>query len=84
VAGASFGVAAVVCIIALTMFVVAIALAFSSAGLASLILGGILLGVAGVTALIGVVAAPIQPLGATRKRLAADIRAVKAARNHTP
>lgn len=76
-AGISLGTAGIVAIVGVTMFVVALALAFSSAGTASLVIGGILLGIAGAAGGVGILIAPKKPLGITRDRLRADVRAVR-------
>lgn len=75
-AGISLALGAVIALIGLTMLFVALGLAFESAAVASLVIGAILLGAAGAAGAVGVLLAPRKPLGATRDRLRADVRAL--------
>ncbi|HEX8795668.1 MAG TPA: phage holin family protein [Polyangiaceae bacterium] len=61
----------------ITMFFVCIAMAFRMEWLAALILGGILLVVAGVLALGGFKALPRRPLEQTKERIETDLKQLK-------
>jgi Putative Actinobacterial Holin-X, holin superfamily III len=76
-AAVAFGVSAVVAVVGAAMFFVAIALAFSSGPVPALIIGAILLFLAGCAALVGMGLLPKQPLGETRQRLESDVRIAK-------
>jgi NADH:ubiquinone oxidoreductase subunit K len=76
-AAIAFGVSAGLAVGGVTMFFVAIALAFSSGPVAALIVGAIVLVIAACASLIGVGLFPRKPLVETRHRLESDVRIVK-------
>jgi len=76
-AAVAFGVSAVIAVMGATMFFVAIALAFASGPVPALVVGGILLFVAGCAALVGMGLLPKQPLVETRQRIESNVRLVK-------
>ncbi|MEJ7733324.1 MAG: YhjD/YihY/BrkB family envelope integrity protein [Polyangiaceae bacterium] len=67
----------VVAIFGVTLLLVALALLIAPPALGAAIVGGVLLVVAGVVALVGWRALPRKPMERTRKRLAEDARTVK-------
>ena len=69
--------AAVAALASFTLFMVAIALAFSIKWLAALIIGIILLFVAGLVGFAGRKLLPTKPLGETSKRIGADLNQLK-------
>jgi Putative Actinobacterial Holin-X, holin superfamily III len=76
-AGVAFGMSAVVAVMGVTLLFVAIALAFAPGPIPALIVGGILLFVAGCMALVGLGLLPKQPLVETRHRIESNVRSVK-------
>lgn len=76
-AGISIGAAGALALSALTMFFVTIAAAFSLMWLASLILGGILLVVAGLLGFLGYKALPRKPLVETKERFESDVKQLR-------
>ncbi len=75
--GFALGSAAAAGIAAFTMFMVTIALAFAIKWLAALIIGGVLLAMAGALALGGWKLMPKEPLGETRERIGSDLKQLK-------
>jgi hypothetical protein len=76
-AGVALGSASAAAISAITMFMVAIALAFGRSWLAALIIGGILLCMSAAMGFAGWVALPKKPLVETRERIESDLRQLK-------
>ncbi len=76
-AAISLGAAAGAFVSSLTMFMVAIAAAFSVISSAALVLGAILLAASSWLGFAGFKALPKEPLGQTRRRLEADLQQLK-------
>jgi hypothetical protein len=76
-AGIALGAGAGAALSGVTMFFVAIAMAFHMEWLASLIIGGILLALAAVLGLGGYKALPKRPLEETKERFEADLKQLK-------
>lgn len=76
-AAAGFAVAATFGLIGLTLLAVAIPLAFGASAIAALIVGGIILGLAGVAAFVGYAILPKKPLEHTRDRLMHNVNQLK-------
>jgi hypothetical protein len=71
------GGAAVVAIASITMFMVSIALAFSAPWLAALVIGAILLCIAGALGFAAYKARPAKPMAQTKARIEADLAQLK-------
>lgn len=76
-AGISFSVAAVAGLLGLTLLLVALALAISLSPVPALVIGLVLLIVAGVAGFAGWRKMPRKPLDATQDRIKTDVRIVK-------
>lgn len=76
-AGIALGAGAALAIAALTMFLVAIAAAFKTIWLAALIIGGIVLLVAGALGYAGWKAIPRRPLAETKERVETDLKQLR-------
>ena len=76
-AGVALGAAGGLSIAAFTMFMATIALAFSMMWLAALLIGAILMLLAGAMGLAGWRALPRKPLGETKERLESDLKQLK-------
>lgn len=72
-----FGIAAIVAIAALTMFLVAIPLALGASAPAACVVAGALLLLSGVLGVVGWKALPKQWMGRTRSRLESDFKQLK-------
>lgn len=75
--GGALGAAGALALSAFTLFMVAIAAAFTKIWLAGLVMGGIVLALSGALGLAGRTQIPEQPLGETRARIRADLTKVK-------
>jgi hypothetical protein len=73
----ALGTAGALAVSGFTMFMVTIALAFSLSWLAALLIGVILLAMAGAVGYGGYKAMPRKPLGETRERLGANLKQLK-------
>lgn len=76
-AGVSLGIAAVAAILGLALLLVALALAIDLSAVPALIIGLVLLAVAGVAGWLGYRKVPRKPLEHTQDRIKTDVRIVK-------
>jgi hypothetical protein len=76
--GITIGVGAAVALVGVTLFFVAIAMAFDKEAVAALAIGGMLLVLAALVALVGTKMLPGRPLlGETKERLQTDLKQLK-------
>lgn len=76
-AAIGFGAAGTLCLIGATLLFVAIPLAFGIPWIASLVVGGILIFIAGASGLVGYALLPKRPLEQTRERLRTNVNQLK-------
>lgn len=76
-AGIALGLAAITGVLAVTMFLVMVALAFAVSWLAACVMGSTLLLLSLTAGIVGWKALPKRPLGATRSRLESDYKELK-------
>jgi protein-S-isoprenylcysteine O-methyltransferase Ste14 len=73
----AFGASAGVLVASVTMFLVAVALAFSLAWAAAVVIAALLLCIGGVLGLVGYRSLPTEPMAKTKERIERDLKQLK-------